>query len=228
MDQKEKYGWLYVNKPFRLSSFGVISQLRRITGIKKIGHSGTLDPLATGLLIVAVGRAYTKQLQNKVKQDKIYEAILKLGYKTETLDAEGIEMFVSDKKPSLEIIKKELLKFIGEIKQKPPFFSAVKVAGKRLYKLAREGKGKDVEIPSRIVKIHYIKLLDYNYPYLKIEVKVSSGTYIRSLARDIGESLGTGAYLSGLKRLSIADVDLGKAVNLRDLTSDNYQKYLIK
>ncbi len=228
MDNTEKYGWLYINKPFRLSSFGVISQLRRITGIKKIGHSGTLDPLATGLLIVAVGRPYTKQLQKKIKQDKVYEAILKLGYKTETLDAEGIEMFVSGKKPSLKTIKKVLVSFVGEIKQKPPFFSAVKVAGKRLYKLARQGKGKDVEIPDRIVKIHYIKVLDYNYPLLKIEVKVSSGTYIRSLARDIGEKLETGAYLSGLKRLSIADVGLDQAVDLRDLTPENYQKYLYK
>ena len=228
MENIEKNGWLYINKPLGFSSFAVIAKLRRITRIRKIGHSGTLDPLATGLLIVAVGRAYTKQLDKYLKQDKTYRAILKLGYKTETLDAEKPEEFVSNYKPTLEEIEKVLKEFTGEIQQTPPIYSAIQIDGKRLYKLAREGKGDTVEIPSRPVTIYKIKLLEYNYPNLEIEVEVSSGTYIRSLVRDIGESLKAGAYLTGLIRTEIADLKLEEAVDLKDLNEGNWEKYLKK
>lgn len=228
MENMEKAGWLYINKPVGISSFKVIAILRRITGIKKIGHSGTLDPLAGGLLIVAVGRSYTKRLDEFLKQDKTYIADLKLGYTTETLDAEKEEEFVSDYQPSTEEVQKALEKFTGEIEQKPPLYSAIKIDGKRLYKLARQGRGDEVEIPSRLVTIHEIKLLEYNYPILKIETRVSSGTYIRSLVRDIGESLKTGAYMTDLVRTELAGVPLAEAVNLDDLTEENWENFLVK
>lgn len=227
MENLENNGWLYINKPVGISSFKVIAILRRITGIKKIGHSGTLDPLASGLLIVALGKKYTKQLDRFLKQDKTYVASLKLGYTTETLDAEKPEVFVSDYEPSLAEVEEILLKFTGEIEQRPPLYSAIKVGGQRLYKLARQGKGDGVEIPSRQVNIYEIKLLEYKYPFLKIEAKVSSGTYIRSLVRDIGEALKTGAYMSDLQRTELAGVKLLDAIDLEKLSAENWKKYLV-
>lgn len=166
----------------------------------RVGHSGTLDPFATGLLILLIGK-YTKKSDEFLKLDKTYEASLKLGNTSTTGDPEGDTTPVSDRQPSRDEITSALNTFIGQINQTPPIFSAIKIDGQRAYKLARAGKTPVME--PRKVEIYDIKLLSYDYPELKIETKVSSGTYIRSLAVDIGDKIGVGAYLTELRRTSI-------------------------
>jgi tRNA pseudouridine55 synthase len=195
-------GFLLIDKAKGWTSFDVVAKLRRITGIRKIGHTGTLDPMATGLLIVAVGRGATKRINEFMKQDKKYIAEVTLGANTDTYDAEGEVIPVSDHQPTLDDIQNALTHFIGEIDQVPPMYSAKKVGGKKLYELAREGKTIERK-PSR-VHIYEIEVLEYAYPTLKLEVHCGSGTYIRSLAYDLGVVLKTGAFLSGLRRISIS------------------------
>lgn len=204
---------ILVDKPAGISSFGVVARVRRELkdefGHKvKLGHTGTLDPFATGLLILLSGKM-TKRSNEFLKHDKIYEATLKLGYTSNTGDIEGEIIKKEDKDLKIEDIKKTIQIFVGTISQTPPKFSAIKINGQRAYKLAR--KGEDFEIPSRQVTIYSIEILDYNYPELKIRAHVSSGTYIRTLAEDIGKALGTGAYLTALRRTKIADYDVKDA-----------------
>ena len=204
---------ILVDKPAGISSFGVVARVRRELrdqfGHKaKLGHTGTLDPFATGLLILLSGKM-TKKSNEFLKHDKVYEATLKLGYTSTTGDPEGEIEKCNDKELSLDDVKNTIQKFIGTITQTPPRFSAIKINGQRAYKLAR--KGEDFEIPSRQVTIYSIDILDYNYPELKISCHVSSGTYIRTLAEDIGKELGTGAYLTALRRTKIADYDVKDA-----------------
>jgi len=204
---------LLVDKPVGISSFGVVAQIRhRIrekTGQKvKIGHTGTLDPAASGLIILVVG-SYTKQASRFSKLDKTYKAELTLGKTSTTGDSEGEITERSDKKPSLDDIRVVLASFTGEIEQTPHKFSAIKIDGQRAYKLARVGR--EVVMKSRRVVIYEIKDVSYNYPKLSFTARVSSGTYIRSLAEDIGEKLGTAAYLSGLRRTKVGDFDVGQA-----------------
>jgi tRNA pseudouridine55 synthase len=191
----------------------------------RVGHSGTLDPFATGLLILLIGK-YTKQSDQFLKLDKTYEATLKLGKTSSTGDPEGeiVEYRRSKNEnrpliPSQEEVISALNKFIGVVIQTPPIFSAIKIDGQRAYKLARAGKKPIIE--PRQVTIYDIKLIDYSYPILKIETKVSSGTYIRSLAVDIGESLGVGAYLSELRRTKIAQFDLDKTVSPKKISTES-------
>ncbi|HVO86293.1 MAG TPA: tRNA pseudouridine(55) synthase TruB [Candidatus Binatia bacterium] len=214
------YGILPVDKPAGISSFGVVAKVRGIikaeTGQKiKIGHTGTLDPAATGLLILVLGK-YTKRASEFSKLDKSYDAEITLGKTSTTGDNEGEITPVSDKKPSLQTIEAVLKQFTGQINQTPHKFSAVKVDGQRAYKLAREGK--EVVIGPRKVTIYEITDISYAYPRLKFTAKVSSGTYIRSLAEDIGTKLHTGAYLSGLKRTEVGDFDLKDAAKISDLS----------
>lgn len=205
---------ILIDKPADISSFGVVAKIRaRLKnefGKKiKVGHTGTLDPFATGLLILLSGKM-TKKSGDFLKLDKIYEATLKLGFVSTTGDPEGeIRQETTTVNPSREIIEKTLSSFIGTIDQTPPKFSAIKINGERAYKLAR--KNQDFKIPSRKVEIYAIELLDYDYPELKIRTHVSSGTYIRTLAEDIGKKLGTGAYLTALRRLKIGDFDIKDA-----------------
>lgn len=217
-------GLLLINKPKGITSFDVIRQLRRITGVKKIGHAGTLDPLATGLMLMLFGTA-CKQAQQFSKLDKTYVAELTLGANSSTGDAEGELMAVSDRVPTLAEVEAALKRFVGGIEQTPSIYSAIKIDGKEAYKYARAGQA--VEVPSRKVTINSIKLLDYNYPILKLEADVSSGTYIRSLAEDIGKVLETGAYLSGLERTRVGDFELSDALELNQ-TPDRYIDKLIK
>jgi len=168
----------------------------------KVGHTGTLDPFATGLLILMVG-SYTKRAEEFSRLDKTYEAEVILGKISSTGDPEGEITEKSDNAPTLEEIKEALKEFTGEIEQTPHKFSAIKVDGQRAYKLAREGK--EVQLEPRKVKIYSLQLTDYDFPKLKIVTEVSSGTYIRSLAEDIGERLGVGAYLSALRRTKIGN-----------------------
>lgn len=207
---------ILVDKPAGISSFGVVAKIRGKLKAEfghkiKVGHTGTLDPFATGLLILLSGKM-TKKSDEFLKKDKVYEATLKLGFTSTTGDPEGeiVENKIlgcSEKDVSLV-----LQSFVGEISQQVPRFSAVKINGRRAYDLAR--KGYDFETPTRQVQIYSIDILDYNYPYLKIKTHVSSGTYIRTLAEDIGKKLGTGAYLTELRRLKIGDYDIKDAIKL--------------
>lgn len=207
-------GVLLVDKPVGWTSFDVVAKIRggiraeyRARGEKptkrqqKVGHAGTLDPFATGLLVILLGDA-TKKAGEFLKLDKVYEATLRLGEVSTTGDPEGEVTKQSEAVPSEEAVRAALAQFAGEITQVPPSFSAIKVNGQRAYKLAHQGI--EVEIPSRQVTIHSCELLSYNYPEVTIRTHVSSGTYIRTLAEDIGKALGTGAYCTALRRTSIA------------------------
>ncbi len=251
---------ILIDKPAGISSFGVVAKVRgRLKnefGHKiKVGHTGTLDPFATGLLILLAG-TMTKKSNDFLKLDKVYEATLKLGYTSTTGDPEGEITVYSPEKyktqhsmvttepkqteesslwagdaagwtpdraiarvgetvatgPAQSEIETCLSSFIGRIHQTPPKFSAIKINGQRAYKLAR--KGQDFKIPSREVEIYSIEILDYHYPELTIHCHVSSGTYIRTLAEDIGEKLGYGAYLTALRRTKIGNYDIKNAVML--------------
>jgi tRNA pseudouridine55 synthase len=212
-------GLLLVDKPLTWSSFDAVAKIRgvlkRETGQKiKVGHTGTLDPLATGLMIIVVG-SYCKRAGEFSKLDKTYEVQMTLGETSETGDGEGEKRVVSDRQPSIEEVQAALAGFVGESLQTPPIYSAIKVEGKRAYKLARAGK--EVVIEPRPVRIDRITLQEYAYPLINFTAEVSSGTYIRSLVQDIGGVLGTGAYMSGLKRTSVGTFTLDdKAIDPQD------------
>lgn len=216
-------GMLLIDKPAGMTSFGVVARIRRVLSASagkkvKVGHTGTLDPFATGLMILVVGRE-CKKAGAYTKLDKVYEATFVLGKTSTTGDPEGeITEYSGDevatKAPSTRHIKEILAQFTGEIQQRPPVFSAIKIDGKRAYKLARDGQ--EVELPLRTVQIYSLELIEYEYPYLKIRTHVSSGTYIRSLAVDIGEALLTGAYCSELRRTAVADWDVATAQRLAE------------
>ena len=209
---------LLIDKPPGMTSFGVVARLRRVLSKQegkkvKVGHTGTLDPFATGLMIIVTGQM-CRQAMEFTKLDKWYEAEIVLGIESTTGDPEGELSRISDRKPDKGEIKQVLQKFTGKIEQPPPAFSAVKVNGRRAYQLAREGK--EVDIPKRIVTIYALELIEYDYPVLKLRAHVSSGTYIRSLAADIGKELKTGAYCQNLRRIKIADYDVKNARVLAD------------
>jgi tRNA pseudouridine55 synthase len=224
---KGEGGFILINKPAGITSHDVVDKLREITKIKKIGHAGTLDPFATGLLILGIGREFTKKLSVFQKKNKEYIATLKLGAESDTFDKEGkiVEKKV-EKIPERKEIEEVLKSFLGEIEQIPPAFSAKKIKGKKLYELAR--KGIKVEPKPQKVKIYEISILEYNFPYLKIKVKCSSGTYIRSLANDIGKKLGCGAYVEDLIRTKIGEFSIENAVELSKLTPQNWKNFLFK
>jgi tRNA pseudouridine55 synthase len=217
-------GILLINKPIGWTSFEVVNKVRSIikqsnlaSGNKKrypVGHSGTLDPLATGLLIVLIG-SYTKRSLEFGKLDKTYEFTIKLGQTSTTGDEEGNKTTLSDFRPANAQIRQVLNGFKGQIEQIPPIFSAIKINGQPAYKLAR--KGQSVQLAPRTVHINSIKLVSYHYPLVEIEAYVSSGTYIRSLAEDIGTALKTGAYTVSLRRTSIGQFNVLSAANPQSL-----------
>lgn len=217
-----------IDKPAGWTSFDVVAKLRgrlraayKEQGIVptkrqlKIGHAGTLDPFATGLLVVLVAEG-TRQADEFLKLDKVYEATVCLGKTSTTGDPEGEIIDVSAVIPSRAQVETVLKGFVGTITQTPPIYSAIKINGQRAYNLAR--KGKEVEIPTRQVVIHSLELIDYEYPHLRIRTHVGSGTYIRSLAADIGEVLKTGAYCSALRRTAIAQWTIDEAQNVDTIT----------
>jgi tRNA pseudouridine55 synthase len=212
-------GILLVDKPAGWTSHDVVAKVRgklkAATGQKiKVGHTGTLDPMATGLLVLVIG-SYTKKASDFSKLDKVYEAEITLGANSSTGDAEGDITPVNLDRPAGEVVKKVIQSFVGEQQQLPPAFSAIKIKGKKAYELARQGQ--PVGLEPRQITIHSITDLNYEYPRLNFTAKVSSGTYIRSLAADIGQKLGTGAYLSGLKRISVGNHKLSDAVPVDDI-----------
>lgn len=211
---------ILIDKPAGISSFGVVAVVRRyltrLIGRRvKVGHCGTLDPFATGLLILVSGRN-TRRASEFSGLDKVYQATIRLGARSTTGDPEGEITESPSKPPSLERIREVLSQFTGQIQQVPPSYSAIKVNGRRAYQLARAGK--PVALSPRTVQVYSIELVSYSYysyPELTIKTKVSSGTYIRSLASDMGERLGTGAYTVALRRLSIGSYDVAQAHQLR-------------
>ena len=205
-----------INKPAGITSHTVVNKLRRHYGIKKIGHAGTLDPFATGVLILLVGRESTKRSQELMKQNKIYRTKLKLGYISDTYDKDGvIQEYNTQKLPTRVEIDEIVASFIGEISQIPPMYSAIKINGKKMYELAR--KGQTIDIPPRLVNIYNITVLDYTYPYLILDISCSSGTYIRSLGYDIGIKLETGAYLETLERRQSGEFSIETCYSLDNL-----------
>lgn len=212
-------GILLIDKPANMTSFGVVARIRRrlseTAGHKvKVGHTGTLDPFATGLMIIVVGKE-CKNAGTYSKLDKVYEATIRLGETSTTGDPEGDITPVTDVVPSQDATLEALVAFTGEIQQVPPIFSAIKVNGQRAYKLAR--KGETVVIPARTITVYSLELIEYEYPVLRIRTHVSSGTYIRTLAVDIGEKLGTGAYVTELRRKRIAEFDIKHAVTIESI-----------
>lgn len=209
-------GLLIINKPLTYSSMDVIRILRRVTGIKKIGHAGTLDPLATGVLLVCIGKA-TKKIESLMNTNKEYLAEINLTAFSETDDAEGKLSFIDIKKiPTLEEIKEITKSFIGDISQIPPKYSAIKIAGQPAYKKMQ--RGESFEIQARIIKIYSIEIISYEWPTLKINVKCGRGTYIRTLARDIGTKLNTGGYLTGLIRTAVGNYTIDQAIDFNMLS----------
>jgi len=216
-------GIFAVNKPVGISSHDVIYQLRRKTGIKRIGHAGTLDPLASGVLVVAIGREFTKQLDTIVKSEKEYIAEVFLGETSTTDDMEGVLRQAQDKnktlankthKPSLSEIQDSIKQFVGKIMQTPPIYSAIKQKGKVAYKEARKGNALILE--PREVEIRDIEIINYEFPIIKLRITCGKGVYIRSLARDIGEKLKTGGYMKSLVRTRVGEFRIEYAVKLED------------
>ena len=209
----EEHSTLLIDKPAGITSFGVVARVRRRLSEKlgkkaKVGHTGTLDPFATGLMIIVTGKECRNAMQY-TKLDKVYEATIHLGATSTTGDPEGEVAKVSDKVPTLEEIQAVLPQFTGEIQQRPPVYSAIKINGRRAYDLAR--KGEEVDMPLRTVTIHSLELIDYTYPDIRIRTHVGSGTYIRTLAEDIGIALGTGAYCAQLRRTRVGEWDVADA-----------------
>lgn len=195
--EKEISGILLVNKPRGKTAFSLVAALRKRIGVKKIGHAGTLDPFATGVMVLLVGKKFTTQSDRFLCQDKEYVAKLRLGASTDSYDCDGEVIQTSDFIPSQFLIEEVLQKFQGEIEQVPPMYSAKKINGKKLYEYARKGQ----TITRAPVKVFVeIQFINYTYPDVILKVKASKGTYIRSLAHDIGESLGCGAHLTELER----------------------------
>lgn len=251
--------FLFIDKPKGLTSHDVVDKVRKMVSPRspsslrssrlrriKVGHAGTLDPNATGLLIVGVGRESTKKLSEIAKDKKTYRAEIYLGEERDTDDAKGetVEVpqqvrsshgakSVRDDKVGLNSlptlsksqVEEVLRSFVGEQEQIPPAYSAIKIKGKKAYEIAR--KGGIPELSPRKITIHSIKLLEYEFPILKIETEVSSGTYIRALARDIGRKLGAGAYLKNLRRTKIGGYSLKESVSLEYLNKDNWKKFAI-
>ena len=207
-------GIIVVNKPKGITSFDVIRKLKKILKTKKIGHTGTLDPLATGVMLICVGKA-TKLAADLEAKDKVYIADFDIGYATDTYDIEGKKIAENIIEISKENLEQSIKKFIGNIKQVPPMYSAIKIDGNKLYHLAR--KGIEVERAERDVTIEYINLLDFKDNKAKIETKVSKGCYIRSLIYDIGQDLGTYATMTALQRKQVGDYSLEDSYSLEQI-----------
>ena len=218
-------GFLLLDKEENWTSHDVVAKLRSILKIKQIGHTGTLDPLATGLLICALGKA-TKMVGMFDLLPKTYQATVRLGVTSDTYDRTG-KIIVSQnfKLPDKNQLQPMLNSFIGQQRQLPPMYSAKKIGGKKLYDLARQGI--EVERKPCEIEIYQIKLLDFKDSLLKLEVQCSAGTYIRTLAHDLGQKLGTGALLQELKRTAIGGFNLAQAVSLAELSSENHSRQLI-
>ena len=217
-------GLILLNKPKGITSFSAVNKIKWLAQEKRVGHTGTLDPLATGVLPVFLGRA-TALSGILLDADKGYTATVKLGITTDTCDITGTVLTENTVKVTNDELQKVLSGFRGKISQVPPIYSALKKDGVRLYQLAREGK--EVEIDPREVEIKRLDLLEFEGDTFKIDVECSKGTYIRSLCRDIGEALGCGATMTELVRTSTSGFSLADTVSLDDLTRENVNDYIV-
>ena len=223
-------GILLVDKPKGWTSFDVVAKVRSLVSKEmalkpknvKVGHTGTLDPIATGMVIVLVGKKYTKMAEGLTKKDKVYEVEFILGETSSSYDTETEVTKISDRVPERNELKEAIEKFKGDIMQIPPAFSAIKLNGVRSYDLARQGK--EVELEPRKVKIISSELLSYEYPIVKMRLDVSSGTYVRSYVRDIGETMKVGAVMSNLRRTSIGSIKLDDKIRTADNLDIEYIK----
>ena len=205
-------------KPRGPSSNQFLNRIRAITGVRKIGHAGTLDPLAEGVLVIGIGNEGTKALAQLVANEKEYRAEIRLGVSSTTDDEEGEKMeLLPSHIPTRQNIEVVLRNFVGAIHQVPPVFSAIKVSGQRAYRLARAGK--PLKLAARSVIVKEIELVDYNWPNLALRVVTGPGVYIRSLARDIGVACGGGGYLTGLTRIRVGDFSRTEVVSLEGLVA---------
>jgi tRNA pseudouridine55 synthase len=212
-------GILLIDKPRGRTSFSLIPYLRRLSGLKTIGHAGTLDPFATGVMIMLLGKPFTRRSDDFLHAEKEYQACLTLGHATNTFDCEGTATFSSDKIPTLVEIHEALKKFQGTIFQIPPMFSAKKVQGKKLYELARKG----VEIERKPIQVTLqTQVIEYCYPFLRISVTCSKGTYIRTLADDLGKELGCYAHLSELTRTRSGHFHLSQCFSWEKVNSPTF------
>lgn len=214
--------YIYINKPYRMSSFGALAHIRYVVSKRlkvkrvKMGHAGTLDPLATGVLILCTGKA-TKQIERLQLHTKEYTAILQLGATTPSYDMEHpVDQTYPTSHITRELIEQTLPRFVGDIMQEPPLFSACMVAGDRAYELAR--RGEDVRLAAKPVRIDEIELMAFDPETMQLSIRVvcGKGTYIRSLARDIGQALGSGAYLTALCRTRVGDVRIDDCLTFED------------
>lgn len=221
-------GVLIVDKPIGMTSHQVVQEIRKGTRIKRAGHTGTLDPRASGVLVILVGPA-VRLSQYISAEDKRYQATIKFGEKTDTYDGEGKITGTSDVDVTYEQLSTALKNFVGEIEQVPPPYSAVKVKGKHAYDLAR--KGEEVHLEPRLINVYSLDLLEWTTPEAVVDVHCSSGTYVRSLAYDLGELLGCGANLTGLRRTKSGRFTLREAIPLRKLQeafeTNSWYQYLI-
>lgn len=224
-------GFLLVDKPVGLTSFQVVKKVKYLSGQKKTGHAGTLDPFATGLLVLALGRPFTKHIDRIQEQKKVYDVTMVLGKATDTYDCDGIitaEVDPSQIHVSDEAIYEAITTFIGTISQIPPVYSAKKINGKRAYDLAR--KGEDVVLKPVTITIESIENVRINrtgaYPEISFRVRCSKGTYIRSLVYDIGQSLGFPAYTQTLRREAIGEMQAAHALSFETLSLEGIQKAL--
>src|SRR3990167_1389311 len=216
-------GFLLIDKPVGPTSHDIVDLVRKAASLKRVGHSGTLDPLASGLLILALG-ASTKQLSHFLGAAKSYQAELTLGASSTTDDAEGVKTILSDREPLGAEIEQILVQFRGRLEQTPPVYSAVKRGGQKSYLVAR--RGGSLELMPRRVEVYDLQLLSYRYPRLTLSAHVSPGTYLRALARDLGQRLSTGAYLSALRRIRIGEVSVEEAITVRELRGNWIRKIL--
>jgi tRNA pseudouridine55 synthase len=209
-------GLLVIDKPAGLTSHDVVGRVRRLVGMKRVGHGGTLDPFATGILVVAVGRA-TRMLQYVQDSQKGYRAHVVLGASTDTGDVDGVLNETGDRDdwPSLDEVTAAVATLVGEIEQVPPVYSAIKVGGRKLYEMARAGE--QVEVPTRTVTIHALDVLSYEPPHLFLDIHCGKGTYVRSIARDLGTALDTEGYCHGLRRTNSGGFCLADAWTLDEL-----------
>lgn len=221
-------GVLIVDKPIGMTSHQVVQAIRRGTRIKRAGHTGTLDPRASGVLVVLIGPA-VRLSQYISAEDKRYQATIRLGQKTDTYDAEGKITEIADVNVNYEQLKTALGQFVGEIEQVPPPYSAVKIKGRHAYDMAR--KGEEVKLEPRTINVYSLDMLEWTSPEAVVDIHCSSGTYVRSLAYDLGEALGCGGYLTGLRRTKSGRFTLRDAVPLRKLAeafeNNSWYQYLI-
>lgn len=217
--------FLNMAKPSGLSSRDIVNRIERIAGTKRVGHAGTLDPLASGVLVVAVGKA-TRLIEYAQRLPKCYLAQFRFGLRSDTDDLEGTVATVElDTPPSFEAIASASRRFMGAISQTPPIYSAVKVDGRRAYERARKGQKPDLK--PRIVHVHSFDIVDFHYPDVTVRISCGSGTYIRSIARDWGESLGTGGLMTSLIRTSIGPFALESAVSLEQLEEGEWRDHAL-